>query len=147
MGSVVSAITRSGRRNRPVEAAGPTEENRMRAFTTLGITFGIMVTFGICVTTTAASAQERRGTAEQQAACTPDVFRLCSSEIPNTDRIVVCLQQNTPQLSRGCRAVFESENQANAAPQARPQRTVRAGAARVDRSPPPPVRWRELDGD
>jgi hypothetical protein len=30
------------------------------------------------------------GTAEQRAACTPDVFRLCSSAIPNVDRIVVC---------------------------------------------------------
>ena len=27
-----------------------------------------------------------QGTAEERQACTPDVFRLCSSEIPNVDR-------------------------------------------------------------
>ncbi len=42
-------------------------------------------------------------------ACTPDVWRLCSDQIPDVDRIVSCLRQNTPQLSNGCRAVFEIE--------------------------------------
>lgn len=46
------------------------------------------------------------GTAEQRAACTPDVFRLCGSEIPNVDRIVACLKKEKPHLSAGCRAVF-----------------------------------------
>jgi hypothetical protein len=55
-----------------------------------------------------ALAQEHRGTLEQQLACTPDVFRLCGEQIPDTNRIVACLRQNTPQLSDGCRAVFES---------------------------------------
>src|SRR5215470_5583399 len=59
----------------------------------------------------AAEAQEYRGTMEQQMACTPDVWRLCSDQIPDTNRIVSCLQQNTPQLSSGCRAVFEARNQ------------------------------------
>jgi hypothetical protein len=57
---------------------------------------------------TAAIAEEYRGTMEQQMACTPDVFRLCGSEIPDANRIVGCLRQNTAQLSRPCRAVFES---------------------------------------
>ena len=57
---------------------------------------------------TAAFAQEYRGTLEQQLACTPDVFRLCGEMIPDANRIVVCLRQNTPQLSGPCRAVFES---------------------------------------
>jgi hypothetical protein len=56
----------------------------------------------------AAIAQEYRGTLEQQLACTPDVFRLCGEQIPDTNRIVACLRQNTPQLSGPCRAVFES---------------------------------------
>jgi hypothetical protein len=46
------------------------------------------------------------GTEDQRAACTPDVFRLCSSEIPSVDRIVACLQREKPHLSDGCRAVF-----------------------------------------
>jgi hypothetical protein len=55
-----------------------------------------------------AVAEEYRGTMEQQMACTPDVFRLCGSEIPDANRIVGCLRQNTAQLSRPCRAVFDS---------------------------------------
>src|SRR5947209_4813012 len=56
----------------------------------------------------AAHSQEYRGTLQQQLACTPDVFRLCGEQIPDANRIVACLRQNTPQLSDGCRAVFES---------------------------------------
>ena len=37
----------------------------------------------------AASAEEYRGTWEQQMACTPDVWRLCSEQIPDVSRIVV----------------------------------------------------------
>ena len=59
-----------------------------------------------------AIAQEYQGTWEQQMACTPDVWRLCGDQVPDVGRIVACLRQNTPQLSNNCRAVFES--QANA---------------------------------
>jgi hypothetical protein len=48
------------------------------------------------------------GTAEQRAACTPDVFRLCSSEIPNIPRIVACLKQQRPNLSKPCQSVMNS---------------------------------------
>ena len=63
-----------------------------------------------------ALSQEYRGTWEQQMACTPDVWRLCGDQIPDVNRIVACLRQNTPQLSNGCRAVFETsaeQQQAN----------------------------------
>ena len=43
---------------------------------------------------------------DQQRLCTPDVFRLCSSEIPNRERIIVCMRQKRAQLSEGCRSVF-----------------------------------------
>jgi hypothetical protein len=46
------------------------------------------------------------GTDDQRAACTPDVFRLCGSEIPNVDRIVACLKKEKSNLSKDCRAVF-----------------------------------------
>jgi len=59
---------------------------------------------------TASRAEEYRGTVDQQLACTPDVFRLCGSEIPDVSRIVACLRQNTPQLGASCRAVFEAQN-------------------------------------
>jgi hypothetical protein len=55
-----------------------------------------------------AFSQDYRGTLEQQLACTPDVFRLCGEHIPDANRIVACLRQNTTQLSGQCRSVFES---------------------------------------
>ena len=76
----------------------------------------IVLSLALAIATTAvvapASSQEYRGTWEQQMACTPDVWRLCSDQVPDVSRIVACLRQNTPQLSNNCRAVFES--QANA---------------------------------
>ncbi len=44
-------------------------------------------------------------------ACTPDVMRLCSDQIPDVNRIVACLRQNTPSLGNSCRAVFEASNE------------------------------------
>lgn len=78
----------------------------MRTFTI----FGLIVTAGLGASL--ARADEHRGTFEQQMACTPDVFRLCGSAIPDEDRIVSCLRQNTMQLSRNCRAVFVDESAA-----------------------------------
>ena len=67
------------------------------------------------LTERAASAQEYRGTEQQRVACTPDVFRLCSWEIPNVERIVSCLRREKSQLSAGCRQVFEIEAAASRA--------------------------------
>ena len=50
------------------------------------------------------------GTVEDQMACTPDVFRLCSAEIPSEDRIVVCLNKKISQLSPSCRKVMDGED-------------------------------------
>jgi hypothetical protein len=44
--------------------------------------------------------------AEERAACTPDVFRLCSSDIPNVERIIVCMKRERSKLSPACAAVF-----------------------------------------
>jgi hypothetical protein len=66
-----------------------------------------LIASGIALQASAFS-QENRGTAEQQMACTPDVWRLCFDQIPDVNRITACLRQNTPQLSGPCRSVFES---------------------------------------
>jgi hypothetical protein len=58
--------------------------------------------------TVSASPGHALGTSEQRAACTPDVFRLCSSEIPNVDHIIACLKKEKPRLSEGCRAAVEA---------------------------------------
>jgi len=47
-----------------------------------------------------------RGTAEAQAACTPDVFRLCSQFIPDAGAITACLARQKRNLSPGCHQVF-----------------------------------------
>ena len=67
-----------------------------------------------------AFSEEYRGTFDQQLACTPDVFRLCGEQIPDANRIVACLRQNTAQLSGPCRSVFESN--ASAPPEVAPRR-------------------------
>jgi hypothetical protein len=61
-------------------------------------------------------AEDYRGTEQQRVACTPDVFRLCSWEIPNVDRIIACLRREKSQLSASCRQVFETEATASRAP-------------------------------
>jgi len=87
------------------------------------IALGVALMVGCGIAIPAAFAQEYRGTLEQQMACTPDVWRFCGDQIPDVNRIVACLRQNTPQLSGGCRAVFESN--ANAPePQAVPRRRI-----------------------
>src|SRR6185437_12033841 len=42
-----------------------------------------------------ALADQYRGTFEQRMACMSDVWRLCSDDIPDTNRIVACLRENT----------------------------------------------------
>ncbi len=79
----------------------------------------------------AARSQEYRGTLQQQLACTPDVLSLCGDQIPDTNRIVACLRQNTPQLSDACRAVFESN--ASVPQQASPQPPAPAPRADLPR--------------
>ena len=69
----------------------------------------------LLVTGSSALAQENRGTEEQRVACTPDVLRLCSWEIPNVDRIVACLRREKSQLSAGCRKVLKIEATSRAA--------------------------------
>jgi hypothetical protein len=62
-------------------------------------------------------------TQEQQAACTGDAFQFCGSEIPDVDRVTVCMIRNKARLSPGCRAHFRAgpePREAVAAPAGRP---------------------------
>jgi hypothetical protein len=45
-------------------------------------------------------------TPEEQQACSDDAFRLCSAEIPDVDRVTLCMVRNKSQLSPGCRVFF-----------------------------------------
>jgi hypothetical protein len=46
-------------------------------------------------------------TLEQQQMCSGDAMRLCSSEIPDVNRITACMERQRDSLSDGCKAVFE----------------------------------------
>ena len=95
------------------------------------IVLGLGLSIGGILVQSAASAEEYRGTFEQQMACTPDVWRLCGALIPDADRIVACLRQNTPQLSGPCRAVFESNASVQQPPAVPPRgRAVQPAAPR-----------------
>lgn len=48
-------------------------------------------------------------TEEQQQACMGDAFRLCSAEIPDVDRVRVCMARQQSELSPGCRVYFRSQ--------------------------------------
>jgi hypothetical protein len=50
--------------------------------TTLRIAFGALA-LAASLVTFAGESSAQVATAEQRAACTPDAFRLCASEIPN----------------------------------------------------------------
>ena len=86
-------------------------------------------------------SQEYRGTWEQQMACTPDVWRLCSDQIPDVSRIVACLRQNTPQLSNvaaRCSKRMREQQQANRGPAQRvPQQTAPRARAPQQMQPQP----------
>lgn len=103
------------------------------------LALGVALAIGGLAMPGAAFAQEHRGTLEQQMACTPDVWRLCSDRIPDENRIVACLQANAPQLSGACRAVFQSNNQMPPQPV---QRGRGMPAPRYDNAPQPPVQVR-----
>ena len=60
----------------------------------------------------AAIAQQRSGTAAEQAACSRDVQRHCRAVIDQGDfTILACLQQHRPKISKACDQVLKSHGQ------------------------------------
>jgi len=97
---------------------------RQRAVTRAGQFVGLALLAAAISPESAAS----QGTAEQQDACRPDVFRLCSSYIPNVDAIVACLRSKGPELNPVCRSVMFP------APPAAARPTVRKAKRKIKRS-------------
>jgi hypothetical protein len=52
-----------------------------------------------------------QGTPEERAACAPDVQRFCENALPDTFRVLQCLQANRGRISRACREVLERHGQ------------------------------------
>jgi len=59
---------------------------------------------------TAAIAQDYRGSADQRAACTPDAFRLCAIYIPDATKVEMCLRTRQSDLSAACRSIFSQNS-------------------------------------
>jgi hypothetical protein len=49
-----------------------------------------------------------QGTVEEQTACAPDATRFCIEEIPDTFRVLACLQANRQKLRKACLRVLET---------------------------------------
>jgi hypothetical protein len=71
------------------------------------IQLGLMLATALSVSMWPAAGQAY--TPEEEQACSGDAFRLCSSEIPDVDRVTVCMVRNKSQLSPGCRAFFRPD--------------------------------------
>ena len=75
--------------------------NTLLAFTLLSLSIS-----------TAAFAQGRSGTPEEQKACTRDVQRHCRPVIDQGDLVILaCLKQNRDKISPACDAVLKSHGQ------------------------------------
>jgi hypothetical protein len=83
--------------------------------------FGLMLITALSVSMF--STQGFAYTPEQQQACSGDAFEFCGAEIPDVDRVTVCMIRNKSRLSPGCRAHFRLEpepSEAAAVPAGRP---------------------------
>ena len=107
--------------------------------------FGLMLATALLVSSWSVAGHAY--TPEQQQACTGDAFRLCSSDIPDVDRITACMIRNKSQLSPACRAHFRAgpePGEVSARPAGRP--TVirpagprKAAAAKTRKKPKKPA--------
>ena len=79
--------------------------------------FGLMLAaFSVLMLPTAGRAY----TPEEQQACSPDAFRLCGPEIPDVDRVTVCMIRHKAELSPPCRVLFGPSEPERSAPAGRP---------------------------
>ncbi len=49
-----------------------------------------------------------QGTRNEQDACKPAVMKFCREALPDTFRILNCLQQNRPRIGKACQQVLSS---------------------------------------
>ena len=68
---------------------------------------GLMLVAGFVISMWPAPG--RAYTPEQEQACSGDAMRLCSADIPDVDRITVCMIRNRSQLSPPCQVFFRPE--------------------------------------
>jgi hypothetical protein len=79
---------------------------------TRGLNFGLTLAaaFSFSVLPSSGNAY----TPEHQQLCSNDAMRLCSSDIPDIDRITACMIRQRELLSPGCKAFFPADEAAAA---------------------------------
>jgi hypothetical protein len=85
----------------------------MLAVASRRIQLGLPLAVALLVSISPAASQTY--TPEQEQACTGDAFRLCSSEIPDVDRVTACMVAKKSQLSPACREQFRPDPEPAAA--------------------------------
>ena len=90
----------------------------------LGAAFAVALAFSGLPTTGHAY------TDEEQQACQPDAFRLCSSEIPDVDRVTACMVARKSELSPECRRFFRPDPEPAAAGPAGKPMSIKAATSR-----------------
>jgi len=85
----------------------------MSIFRIRNFQFGLMLATALTAAMWASAGQAY--TPEQEQACTGDAFRLCSSEIPDVERVTACMAAKKSQLSPGGRAQFRPDPEPSAA--------------------------------
>jgi hypothetical protein len=50
-------------------------------------------------------------TPEEQTACSPDATKFCSDAIPDTFRVLACLQDHREKLRKACQKVLTDHGQ------------------------------------
>ena len=87
----------------------------MSSFRNFALDFRLGATLAVALSCSLLPTAGHAYTQEEQQACQPDAFRLCSSEIPDVDRVTACMIANRSQLSPECRQFFRAGPEADAA--------------------------------
>ena len=98
----------------------------------LGLMFATTLSLSVLLGPVTARAY----TADEQQACSGDAFRLCSAEIPDVERVTVCMVRHKSQLSPACRVYFRPDAEEAAA---RPL-SIRPSAHRIGKPHKKPVK-------
>jgi hypothetical protein len=67
------------------------------------IAFSLAALSTLSAATSASAASEN----QQKKACKGDAMHFCKAEIPNREKIKMCLTQHMSELSPGCQAMFK----------------------------------------
>jgi hypothetical protein len=80
------------------------EVNRETAVAARGLKFSLKLAAALSFSIISSAGNAY--TPEQQQLCSNDAMRLCSSDIPDVDRITACMTRQRNLLSPACKAFF-----------------------------------------